>query len=276
MSQTGQHCHHHHPAAKRPALKDRPGEQALYDALLASMAHGDQALEELALGGRFVAARASGRVGLASTLGAQPAPGDAEILAGYKGQPLEQCAKLLLTDNPFLASVGLAALNAAFDEPRQAAASGAEDWLSGLVKGKRVVVAGDFPFANRLAPLASELTVLELDAQVSAAPPTEWARILSSCQVAAITSTALLTRALASLLNAAPQALRLAVGPSTPLSPALFQHGCQVLAGSWVEKPGPVMEAVEQGLPFKLIKKHGVRQIMWAQPGLDMERFVND
>ena len=266
MSKT--HCHDHGPIP-RPGLEGLPGERELLSALCGSLEKIDAPVERLALGGRFVALRAGDRLGLASTLGAAPTADDQAELAKIEGMALGRAARLLLHDSPFLASLGLAALNAGFAAPPAASPLPAADLLKDLGRDRRVVVAGDFPFIPELREVAGSLAVLELRPGQGFAPSDDWARILGECELAAITGTSLLTRALAGMLAHAPQATTVLLGPSTPWAPVLFARGVDVLAGSVVIDPDAVMESVAQDLPFYEIKKRGVKLMVWVREGLE-------
>jgi uncharacterized protein (DUF4213/DUF364 family) len=47
------------------------------------------------------------------------------------------------------------------------------------------------------------------------------------------------------------------LGPSTPLSPVLFEHGATILSGARVVDEGAVMRTVGQGATFQQVE--GVR-----------------
>lgn len=255
----------------RPSLQAQPkAERALLERLLAEMGHTEAKIEHASAGGRFSALRAAGRVGLASLLGAAPGPDEMAALQDMKGRSLGRAAAMLLDDNPFKASLGLAALNAGFPPPPSPAAISAGDLLHNLSKGKRVVVVGDFPFAEDLRQAAASLTILDLRPGHGTEPGPDADAALAECQVAAISSTALLTRSLAGLLRAAKGALTILVGPSTPWASVLFDMGADVLAGSIITNPAAVMDAVARDLPFYEIKRSGVRLAIWPRPGLDL------
>lgn len=263
-------CQHPHEVV-RPKLGDLPvAERALLEKLLAGIPEPDAKVELAAWGGRFAAVSAAHRIGMASSLGAAPGPGEIDLLARIKGWPLGRAAGLLLEDSPFKASLGLAALNAGFAPPPEIAELSAGDLLQKLSKGKRVVVAGDFPFAQELRQVASKLTVLDLRPGHGLQPGLESQDALAGCQVTAISSTALLTRSLAGLMEAAKQALIILVGPSTPWAPVLFELGAGVLAGSVVTNPAAVLQGVARDLPFYQIKRQGVRLAIWPHPSLDL------
>ncbi len=241
-------------------------EQKLLQRLLAAADFPEAPLDEFALGSRFVAAGSQDRLGLASTLGAGPHPEDAELAGKLAGGTLLDAARLVFSPKPWLASLGLAALNAAYTPVSSANPGNLENLLPELCTGRKVVVVGDFPFIRMLKDCASKLDLLELRSVPGATPPSEWDSVLKSAQVAIITGTAILTGSLACFLGKTKQAVRVVVGPSTPMTPMLFNYGADVLAGCRVTDPKPVLEAVRQGLSFSQIKRAGVELSNWMPP----------
>jgi hypothetical protein len=76
--------------------------------------------------------------------------------------------------------------------------------------------------------------------------------------VVAITSSALINHTLDGLLALCrPEALVMMLGPSTPLSPRLFNHGVNILAGSIVVDETAAIRTVGQGASFQQVE--GVR-----------------
>lgn len=253
------------PPIPRPALKDHPAERDLLRSLISGMGHPDDPVEHLAVGQRFVAVAAGGRLGLASTLGAGAVDGHQEALSKAGRSSLAEVAELLLQDDPLLASLGLAALNAGMEVPAAASELGAEELLLGRCVGKRVVVVGDFPFVAKLAQEAAEVQVLELRPGAAGLTREAWEAALGACEVAAITGTALLTRAMARLVEATAGAYQVIIGPSTPWAGLLLELGVDVLAGPRVTDVGNVMQAVAQGLPFHQVKRYGVTSLSWLR-----------
>ena len=81
--------------------------------------------------------------------------------------------------------------------------------------------------------------------------------------VVAVTATALLNRTLPSILEPVrADAFVMMLGPSTPLTPALFDFGFDILCGTVIEDPEKVVRAVEQGAVTSQIT--GVRRVsLW-------------
>ncbi|GAB4537623.1 MAG: hypothetical protein Kow0063_24630 [Anaerolineae bacterium] len=128
--------------------------------------------------------------------------------------------------------------------------------------GKRVAVVGHFPFIPRLREQVGKLWVLELRPVGDDLPADAAADVIPQADVLAITGTTLLNRTFEGLMALRrPEALVLVLGPSTPLSPVLFEHGVHILSGSVVEDTASVLRAVSQGANFRQIHQQGVRLV---------------
>ena len=259
-------CHWDGEALPRPAAVT-PGEAQLLADLRAGLNAPGAVVERAAMGRRFVGIGAGGRVGLASTLGARPGPGDGEQISRLPGRTLADATRMLLGRSPLLASIGLAALCAGMNPQHAQSGAHTEERLCEACRGREAVVIGDFPFLPKIRSVAGRCHLFELRDVSGRTPPALWDDVLGGCQVAIITGTALLTRSLNHILTTARQALKLIIGPSTPLSPVLFDYGVDVLAGSRVVAPDSVLAGVEAGLPFREIKRLGVEPVWWSRPG---------
>jgi hypothetical protein len=82
----------------------------------------------------------------------------------------------------------------------------------------------------------------------------------------AITGTTLINNTFEGLIALCrPEALVLVLGPSTPLSPILFDYGVHLLSGSIVEDVEAVLPAVSQGANFRQLRQQGVRLVTMQQ-----------
>jgi uncharacterized protein (DUF4213/DUF364 family) len=170
--------------------------------------------------------------------------------------------KVLETGGP-MTSVAMATVNALMPRhPERWVDINAEKVIAERGAGKTVAMVGRFPFTERLRPEVGQLKVLERDHQEEEYPPEAAPDIIPEADVVAITSMTFTNGSLDGLLDLCrPEALVILLGPTTPLSPILFDHGVDILAGSIVEKPEPVLQTLMQGGNFRQLHKAGVRLV---------------
>ena len=262
-------CSH---AQQSPLAVDRPAEgseRQLIDDLIQSMDHPSAVIAEIAVGSHFLGIRAddNGKVlaGLSSTLGAVPTGEERQMVDAMVGKTLGEAADLLKSSRGFSISLGVAALNTSIAAPQHQPDFEASKIMAEKGKDGETVLVGDFPFTDRLRQQVGTLHLFELQRVAGRTPPDQWDDILGRCSVLGLTGTTLLTRAMATYLEKAPQAYTVIIGPTTPLSPVLFSHGADVLAGSQVVSPGPVFDGIRQGMSFREFKKLGIQFVAWSK-----------
>lgn len=154
--------------------------------------------------------------------------------------------------------IGLATLNALLPTPTGCVYLTAEDYISQRGGQARVALIGHFPFVSSLKTQVKELWVLELNPQEGDLPTSSAAQIIPQADILAITATTLINRSFDSLFALRrPDTKVILLGPSTPLSPRLFDMGIHVLSGSIIEDSKTVLTLVQQGATFRQIKNHG-------------------
>jgi uncharacterized protein (DUF4213/DUF364 family) len=211
------------------------------------------------------------RCGLAATLagrhehGGDPDVPQAGNLETLKGRDL---AALAGSGTPTLRSVGVAAINALLPpQPERWSEVNAEDIITALGAGRRVAIVGHFGFVDRLRSHVGALDVLERSPQPGDLPEDAAVEVLPRADVVAITGMTLVNRTLSRLLTlCSAEARILLLGPSTPLSPALFRQGIHILSGAVVTDIPHVLRAVGQGAGFRQIHQAGVRLVSMADP----------
>jgi uncharacterized protein (DUF4213/DUF364 family) len=262
-------CNHDHQPAEaieRPALGS---ERLLIDELIGSMHHPSATIADVAVGSHFLGIRAVNNgetcVGLSSTLGAVPTDDERQMVDALVGKSLGEAADQLKSASGFSISIGAAALNAGIRAPQNQPDFEASKIMAEKGREGETVLVGDFPFTGWLRQQVNTLHLFELQAVAGRTPPDQWDGILARCQVLGLTGTTLLTRAMAAYLEKAPQAFTIIIGPTTPLSPVLFSHGADVLAGCQVISPDPVFEGIRQGLSFREFKKMGIQFVAWSK-----------
>jgi uncharacterized protein (DUF4213/DUF364 family) len=214
----------------------------------------------------FWTAVTSFRCGLASTLASSIPPSEGNQV-GSAGNLLPVGAKTLAelscSSRILEASIGLASINSVLPVSESACVDlNAEEEIRTLGEGKRVAIIGHFPFVRRLSEVTKELWVFELPGRDRPGDITsdEIKTILPQAEVVAITSTTLINHTLGQILSLTPSAAcKIMLGPSTPLSPVLFDHGMDILSGSLVVDRDRMLDCICQGANFRQVS--GVRKV---------------
>jgi uncharacterized protein (DUF4213/DUF364 family) len=161
-------------------------------------------------------------------------------------------------------SIGLATINALLPRnPNQWIDLNAEDDLVQRGANKKVAVVGHFPFVDRLKPIVRNLWVLELnpkegDLLAQAAP-----EIIPQADLVAITATTLINKTFQGLIDLCrPDAHVILIGPSTPLSPILYDYGIDVLSGTVVTDPRAALLGIGQGISLHQLRQAGIVRLV--------------
>jgi uncharacterized protein (DUF4213/DUF364 family) len=165
---------------------------------------------------------------------------------------------------PIQASIGVAAINALLPKLTDdtCVEANAEQVIVKHGEGKTVAIVGDFPFMSRLRSQVKELFILDHRPREGILPAEAAPDILPRAEFVAITGMAFVNHSLEALLSlCADDALVMVLGPSTPLSPILFDHGVDFISGSQVVRINPVLEAISQGANFRQVHRAGVRLV---------------
>jgi len=171
----------------------------------------------------------------------------------------QELAQGILSDNLLEASVGMAAINSILDidESRMEQINAAEV-IAQRSKGKNLVIVGHFPFVERMKSIAKNCGVIEKQPHGDDFPEEAANEFIPQAQVIAITGTALINHTMDNLLSlCTPGSQVMVLGPSTPLSPVLFQFGISFLSGSRVIDEEAAITTIQQGASFPQVK--GVR-----------------
>jgi uncharacterized protein (DUF4213/DUF364 family) len=212
------------------------------------------------------------RCGLASTFRSvhehgEPDVPQAGLLEKMSGIEL---AALALKEQLALVSVGVAAINALLPrQPDQWKNHNAEAVIAKYGASKSVALVGHFPFIPRLRTRVGELTVLEQRPRPGDIPATFAEEIIPQADVVAITGTTLINHTLIELLSlCSSEAIVILLGPSTFLSPVLFDYGIDLLCGSVVTDIDPVLATVRQGGNFRQVHRAGVQLVSMSRTGV--------
>jgi len=180
-----------------------------------------------------------------------------------------ELAEFARSDNLLEASIGVAAINALLDvDDAHAVEVNAAEVLTKRGRDKNVALVGHFPFIPDLRRTAGQLWVLEQHPTEGEYPAESAAELIPQADVVALTGTALINHTLDGLLELCrADAMVMVLGPSTPLSPVLFQHGATYISGTQVLDEAAVLRAVAQGAIFQQVE--GVRLLTLSGPGIE-------
>ncbi len=174
-----------------------------------------------------------------------------------------ELSQYALSDSFLESSVGMATINSLIEVD----ISKCQDINAGKVleqrgAGKKVAIVGHFPFVSRLKKIAGELWILEKRPQVGDLPACEANKVIPQADVIAITSTALINGTMESLLKLCRKdSLVMVLGPTTPLSPIWFDYGVDLVSGTRVVEPEPVLRSISEGVVFKQLHGRGRKEL---------------
>ena len=198
-----------------------------------------------------------GRAGLASLLlpGGAPAAATGE-LTQYRGKKLRDLAALSKSYDPREAALGVAALNAYYNDSGRLRFAGAQLFASGSddgdaflrllpeARGKKVATVGHFKGIDSLYGPICEFKVFEREPRPGDLPESAEEELLPTMDLVFITGMALTNKTLPKLLQLAKDCRVVITGPSLPLADILFDFGADVLSGLAVSDIGQGRNAV--------------------------------
>lgn len=251
---------------------------ALFDRLLSDLPDGELVSVQVGLYWTAVVVKVNGETccGLAATMSDEshhytnePAIPRAGCLAELTPRGL---AELVYSDRSPEVSIGMAAVNALLPRLKNRWIDiHAEEIIARYGAGRNVVMVGHFPFASRLRPHVGTLRILEQNPQEGDLPDGSAPEIVPQADVLAITAMTLLNHTFDGLVALRrPGALTLLIGPTTPLSPILFEHGVSIISGAVVDDIETTLLGVTQGANFHQLHSMGVRLVSMTADGRAM------
>jgi uncharacterized protein (DUF4213/DUF364 family) len=232
----------------------------ILDDVIDSLPHRDAKVREIHVCAHWTAVL-SRQCGLASTFKEEEHPHKGVRGVGHLTE--ENAFDLALysrSEHLLEASIGMAALNSLIDiDESKCVEANAYEILLEKGKGKNVAVVGHFPFLSVLRGSVKNLWVIEKRPLEGDLPEEAAEEILPRCDVVGITGTAFINHTLEGLLDQCKGSFIALIGPTTPLTPILFDYGIDVISGSKVVEPQEVVRFISQGATFKELHHHGVK-----------------
>jgi uncharacterized protein (DUF4213/DUF364 family) len=195
--------------------------------------------------------------GMATSLMSSHPHGHAQVRdAGHLHEKsARELAQLAYSDEMLEASIGVAAINSLLDVDESLSVEiNASEVLTSRGRGKNVALVGHFPFIPKLRQTAAKLWVIEQNPAEDEHPAESAADLIPQADIVAITGSSLVNHTLDDLLALCrPDADVMVLGPSTPLSPVLFDHGATIISGTRVVDEAAVLRTVGQGAAFRQV-----------------------
>jgi uncharacterized protein (DUF4213/DUF364 family) len=212
----------------------------------------------------------SRRCGMASTVLGNKPHGHERVrdVGRLQERSALELAEFARSDNLLEASIGVAAINSLLEVNEAGVVEvNAGEVLVQHGKGKNVALVGHFPFIPELRQAAGQLWVLEQRPTEGEYPAEAASELIPQADVVALTGSSLINHTLDGLLDLCRRdAMVMVLGPSTPLSPVLFQHGATYISGTHVIDEKLILHAVAQGAVFRQLEE-GVRLLTLSKPG---------
>lgn len=169
---------------------------------------------------------------------------------------LLELAALVRSNNWLEASVGLAAVNSAIEiDEGRCSNENVYECIANASINKNVGIIGHFPFVERLKEKAKNLWVFELQPWPGDLGVEKMAALLPECDVVGITATTLINHTFGQVIDLCQnKSLKILLGPSTPMTPLLFDYNIDILAGAKVINDMDTKRMIKQGANFRQLK----------------------
>jgi len=180
------------------------------------------------------------------------------------GKSALELAEYARPDNPLEASIGMAAINSLIDvDEARCVEENAFDILVREGMDKKIAIVGHFPWVPKLRAVARKLWVIEQRPEEGDLPTEAAESILPQADVVGITGTSFINHTVEKLLELSKNSFTIMVGPTSPLSPVLFDYGVDVIAGVKVVEPEKTIRCISEGAIFSQIE--GVKLVTMAK-----------
>jgi len=178
-----------------------------------------------------------------------------------------ELAAYALSEDTVSASIGMAAINSLIEiDESSCTPINAFEIVAQKGTGKNIGVVGHFPFIPKLREKAANLWVIERRLRPGDYPETEAEKYLPQCDVVCLTSSSFINHSIEDLLALCKNSFVVLTGPTSPMTPLLFDYGIDVICGSKITDVGTLNHYITQAATFRQAKKHGIQLLAMAKP----------
>jgi len=169
---------------------------------------------------------------------------------------LKELAKYALSDNLLEASIGMAAINCGLSKTVvKYHAVNAKKIISEKAKNKVLGIIGHFPFLDDQQSQYKECYIFEKQPKPGDLKESDIPVFLPRVDVAAITGTSITNHTFDGIRENLPKvSYNIILGPSTPLSPILFEYGMDMVSGTRVTDYDIAKKYVLQATPTRYLQ----------------------
>jgi hypothetical protein len=193
--------------------------------------------------------------GLASTFrDKHPTHGRVRDAGSLRDKSALELAGYAQSDNLLEATIGMATINSLIDiDESKCVTENARDALIREGKDKSIAIVGHFPWVSQLRKVAKKLWVIEQRPRENDLPAEASDKILPQADVVGITGTSLINHTAEKLLNLSRKSFTVMIGPTSPLSPVLFDYGVDIISGAKVVDAEKAILCLNEGAMFRQI-----------------------
>jgi len=168
---------------------------------------------------------------------------------------LSKLARFLFSENLLEASIGMAAVNCSLSShPMKYKKTNAKEIIAAKGNNKIVGVIGHFPFLENMRENFKKLYIFEKFPHKNDLKEDDIPRFLPEAELVAITGTAITNHTFDSIMKwTSKKSYKIVLGPSTPLSPLLFDYSIDVIAGTRILDYEYVRTQVAQATPTRYL-----------------------
>ncbi len=194
--------------------------------------------------------------GLASTFREEhPHHGRVREAGNLRGKSALELAEYAKSDNLLEATIGMATINSLIDiDETKYVTENALDALAREGRDKKIAIVGHFPWTPQLRQVAKKLWVIEQRPREEDLPAESAEDILPQADVVGLTGTSFINHTVEKLLKLSQHSFVVMIGPTSPLSPVLFDYGVDTIAGVRVIDAEKVIRCLSEGAMFKQIQ----------------------
>jgi len=159
------------------------------------------------------------------------------------------------SDSLIEASIGMATINSVIDiDESLCTIENAFDVIARKGVGKNIAVVGHFPWIPQLKSIAKNLWVIEQRLRPDDLPEEAAETIIPQADVVAITGTSFINHTINKLLNLSKGKYTVILGPTSPLTPILFDYGVDVISGVHVVDSDKLITSITEGAIFRQVQ----------------------